>query len=127
MIDTNFILNNPEKFNIAMASRSCKIKAEEIIHLHNIEKKQKQITEIENSLKKLKAKIFVFEKRKANKPLDKISEEYELKKTLIEIQFNYAELLGEEFDARVNYIKYKDNEEQELFKTHGIELPNYWN
>jgi seryl-tRNA synthetase len=136
MIDINFILNNPEKFNIAMANRNCENRAEEIINLHNIQKKQKQITEIDNSLKKVEAKIFFLEKRKeiinANEPLDEIqlckliSEECELKKNKFEIMFNYTETLLEMFDATVNYIKYKDEQERKLFRTYGIELPNYW-
>jgi seryl-tRNA synthetase len=132
MIDINFILNNPEKFNIAMANRNCEHRAEEIINLYNIQKKHKQITEIDNSLKKVEAKIFFLKKRKANKSLDEIelckliSEECELTTNKLELMFKSAESHLEMFDYLVIYIKYQDEKQRKLFRTYGIELPNYW-
>jgi hypothetical protein len=115
-----------------MAKRNCEHRAEEIINLYNIQKKHKQITEIDNSLKKVEAKIFFLEKRKANKSLDEIelckliSEECELKTNKLELMFKSAESYLEMFDDLVIYIKYQDEKQRKLFRTYGIKLPNYW-
>lgn len=63
MLDPKWIKQNPEKFDKAMENRVCPIRSREIILLMEIAALDKQILELENSIKKLNARLFFMLKK----------------------------------------------------------------
>ena len=118
MLDTKWIVENPDAFDKAMEARNCPQRAEEIILLNNIRKENVTLEQIESRVKKLKAELFFLQKN--NKPFEeKVTEIYLLS---LDHFLQETKLI----DAKIDYQKFLDKKERESFAELGIIIPDYW-
>lgn len=100
MLDKKWIKNNPDAFDKAMESRNCPIRSKNIIPLIDLSHFEKQIKDLNNEIKKLRAEHFV----KSGKE-DKLSENLTaLSFKILDKEVEVMDMMIALWKKEINYI-----------------------